>query len=156
MASHESLLSCCRSTGSHTYRQDILVIENVTFCIGVPATLNYLPLGSAPVDEPRLIPYPDWASNREDDCDALTTTYRIRVDECDRLWVLDSGTVGIGQYHTNKNNKKLVLIITQINDEQLLFLYIQTAKYVQKIANEEQLIICLPLLQLVQLSLLSF
>lgn len=96
MASHKNLLSCYRSTGSQTYHQEILVIENVTFCIGVPATLNYLPLGSAPVDEPRLIPYPDWASNREDDCDALTTTYRIRVDECDRLWVLDSGTVGIG------------------------------------------------------------
>ncbi|KAL1116094.1 hypothetical protein AAG570_005589, partial [Ranatra chinensis] len=44
---------------------------------------------------PKLNPYPDWATNREGNCNGLTTTYRVRVDECDRLWVLDSGTVGI-------------------------------------------------------------
>lgn len=50
----------------------------------------------APSDSPALIPYPDFAYNREGNCQGLTTTYRVHADACDRLWVLDSGTVGIG------------------------------------------------------------
>ncbi|XP_046674206.1 protein yellow-like [Homalodisca vitripennis] len=106
-----------------------LFVSVPRWAAGVPATLNYLPLDEAPVEEPKLIPYPDWASNRIDDCDALTTTYRIRVDECDRLWVLDSGTVGIGNttqqvcpyaYHvfdlrTNKRIRKYQLKDDDIN-----------------------------------------
>ncbi|XP_054276546.1 protein yellow-like [Macrosteles quadrilineatus] len=62
---------------------------------GVPSTLNYVDL-STPDTSPKLRPYPDWATNREGDCEGLTTTYRVRVDRCDRLWVLDSGAVGLG------------------------------------------------------------
>nr|QEO33343.1 yellow [Platymeris biguttatus] len=63
---------------------------------GVPSTLNYVPLDIAYDESPKLIPYPNWETNKEGNCQGLTTTYRVRVDECDRLWVLDSGTVGIG------------------------------------------------------------
>ncbi|CAB0011979.1 unnamed protein product, partial [Nesidiocoris tenuis] len=62
---------------------------------GVPSTLNYIPLDVAYSTSPKLNPYPDWATNEQGNCNGITTTYRIRVDECDRLWVLDSGTVGI-------------------------------------------------------------
>lgn len=51
---------------------------------------------------PELIPYPDWRSNTAGDCaNSITTAYRIKVDECGRLWVLDTGTVGIGNTTTN-------------------------------------------------------
>lgn len=51
---------------------------------------------------PELIPYPDWRSNFAGDCaNSLTTVYRIKVDECGRLWVLDTGTLGIGNTTTN-------------------------------------------------------
>ncbi|XP_073998026.1 protein yellow-like isoform X3 [Rhodnius prolixus] len=63
---------------------------------GVPSTLNYVPLDNAYDASPKLVPYPNWSTNKEGNCYGLTTTYRVRVDECDRLWVLDSGTVGIG------------------------------------------------------------
>ncbi|KAI5739399.1 hypothetical protein M8J77_018863 [Diaphorina citri] len=68
---------------------------------GVPSTLNYIPLDAATSSSPNLIPYPSWEANQvppqpQDQCDTLTTTYRIKADSCDRLWVLDSGTVGIG------------------------------------------------------------
>uniref|UniRef100_A0A8D9ERL0 Protein yellow n=1 Tax=Cacopsylla melanoneura TaxID=428564 RepID=A0A8D9ERL0_9HEMI len=68
---------------------------------GVPSTLNYIPVDSATTMSPNLIPYPSWEANQvpsqaQDQCDTLTTTYRIKADSCDRLWVLDSGTVGIG------------------------------------------------------------
>ncbi|XP_049808262.1 protein yellow-like [Schistocerca nitens] len=61
---------------------------------GIPATLNYIPLSTASPDSPQLIPYPDWETNREGNCNGLTTVYRIKADACDRLWVLDVGTVG--------------------------------------------------------------
>ncbi|XP_060527289.1 protein yellow [Cylas formicarius] len=62
---------------------------------GIPSTLNYVPL-HATVKDPPLIPYPDMESNELGDCrNGLSTVYRIHVDECDRLWVLDTGTFGI-------------------------------------------------------------
>lgn len=46
---------------------------------------------------PLLIPYPDLRSNELGNCaSGLATVYRVKVDECDRLWVLDTGTFGIG------------------------------------------------------------
>lgn len=46
---------------------------------------------------PELIPYPDWRSNTVGDCqNGLNTVYRIKSDKCGRLWVLDTGTIGIG------------------------------------------------------------
>ncbi|XP_069674644.1 protein yellow-like [Periplaneta americana] len=63
---------------------------------GIPSTLNYIPLHSdVYTKSPALIPYPDWSTNREGNCAGVTTTYRIKADACDRLWVLDSGTLGI-------------------------------------------------------------
>lgn len=51
---------------------------------------------------PELIPYPDWRSNMAGDCvNSITTAYRIKVDKCGRLWVLDTGTVGIGNTTVN-------------------------------------------------------
>ncbi|XP_026682385.1 uncharacterized protein LOC113469121 [Diaphorina citri] len=68
--------------------------------IGVPSTLNYIPLDSVTSASPNLIPYPSWEANQvppqpQDQCDTLTTTYRIKADSCDRLWVLDAGTTGL-------------------------------------------------------------
>lgn len=51
---------------------------------------------------PPLIPYPDWQSNAVGDCEnGLNTVYRIKVDKCGRLWVLDTGTIGIGNTTQN-------------------------------------------------------
>lgn len=64
---------------------------------GVPASLASLPLPA--VDRsPPMRPYPnwDWHANPEaltPDCSRLMSVYRIWVDECDRLWVLDAGVV---------------------------------------------------------------
>lgn len=41
-------------------------------------------------------------SNIAGDCEnSITTAYRIKADECGRLWVLDTGTIGIGNTTTN-------------------------------------------------------
>lgn len=47
---------------------------------------------------PALKPYPDWATNKiheQDNTTKIVSTFRIRVDECDRLWVLDTGLADI-------------------------------------------------------------
>lgn len=47
---------------------------------------------------PALKPYPDWATNKiheKDNSTKIVSTFRIRVDECDRLWVLDTGLADI-------------------------------------------------------------
>uniref|UniRef100_A0A6M2DZL1 Protein yellow n=1 Tax=Xenopsylla cheopis TaxID=163159 RepID=A0A6M2DZL1_XENCH len=68
---------------------------------GIPATLTTISLHSNE-KSPALEPYPDWSTNKQGDClRGLTTAYRIKVDECDRLWVLDTGTVGIGNTTVN-------------------------------------------------------
>lgn len=61
------------------------------FQSGVPLTLGYVTGRITSEGNPVIAPYPDWESNTLGDCDHLTSVYRIMVDECDRLWVLDTG-----------------------------------------------------------------
>lgn len=76
--------------------------DNNKFPPGIPATLNYIPLHPSTPSTPKLTPYPDWQSNEVGNCEkGLTTVYRIKADKCDRLWVLDTGTFGIGNTTTN-------------------------------------------------------
>ncbi|XP_026320861.1 L-dopachrome tautomerase yellow-f2-like [Hyposmocoma kahamanoa] len=63
---------------------------------GVPSTLNYIPLNC--VQNCPLHPYPSWrdgylpdsASNINSNA-TIVSTFRIHVDSCDRLWVVDNG-----------------------------------------------------------------
>lgn len=77
-----------------------LLIKNCVCSVlppGIPATLTYINLDQTLSGSPELIPYPDWRSNAVGDCDnGLNTVYRIKADKCGRLWVLDTGTIGIG------------------------------------------------------------
>lgn len=62
---------------------------------GVPATLatvNYNP-STAAASSPALTPYPDWSWNRVGNCEGLTSVYRVKVDECGRLWAVDTGVI---------------------------------------------------------------
>ncbi|XP_043283685.1 protein yellow-like [Venturia canescens] len=61
---------------------------------GIPATLATVPRHSK-TKSPKLRPYPSWGWHHEGSCGGLTSVFRIQVDECDRLWVLDSGTVNL-------------------------------------------------------------
>lgn len=71
---------------------------------GVGATLNYIDLDDSNYGEsPLLIPYPGWEQNKlarnanrtetetDTDDDSLISVFRVRADECDRLWVMDTG-----------------------------------------------------------------
>lgn len=63
---------------------------------GVPSTLNYVNISDG--ESPLLQPYPSWEINNiteETNSTRIANTFRVRADECDRLWVIDSGLVSI-------------------------------------------------------------
>ncbi|XP_059469981.1 protein yellow-like [Neocloeon triangulifer] len=69
---------------------------------GVPSTLNSLPLptdlSNAPtLSSPKLEPYPSIELNVQGNCEGVTSVFRMSVDECKRLWVVDTGKVGAQQ-----------------------------------------------------------
>lgn len=88
---------------------------------GIPATLNYVDLNS-PEKNPKLTPYPNWASNELGNCEnGLSTVYRMKADECGRLWILDTGTFGIG--NTTQNPCPYALNIFDLRTNQRIRRY---------------------------------
>jgi len=65
------------------------------FMTGVPASLGYSKSSSSLIE-----PYPsyDWHSSNGRDCDGITSVYRVAFDDCNQMWVLDSGKIGNTQY----------------------------------------------------------
>jgi hypothetical protein len=62
---------------------------------GVPVSLSVIQLPAYSLS-PRLVPYPDWSEHTSPDnpdCTKLMSVYRAYVDECNRLWVIDSGII---------------------------------------------------------------
>lgn len=66
------------------------------FSEGVPVTLGFI----AAIPGAKIQPYPDysWHSNQGANCDAMTSVLRIAIDECRRLWVVDTGKIGSTQH----------------------------------------------------------
>jgi hypothetical protein len=62
---------------------------------GIPASLSSISL-PAFSQSPALAPYPSWDAQTpttNPDCTRLLSVYRLAIDECNRLWVIDSGIV---------------------------------------------------------------
>ncbi|XP_076623554.1 major royal jelly protein 9-like [Colletes latitarsis] len=59
---------------------------------GVPSSLNIVSKMKGP-GGPLLQPYPSWEWTKTD-CTGITSVYRVAIDKCDRLWVLDTGVLG--------------------------------------------------------------
>ena len=62
---------------------------------GIPASLSAIDL-PAFTQSPALPPYPNWqahTSTTNPDCNRLLSVYRMVIDECNRLWVIDSGII---------------------------------------------------------------
>ncbi|XP_011638273.1 protein yellow-like [Pogonomyrmex barbatus] len=58
---------------------------------GIPASLGYVTNNVSSEGNPIIAPYPNWEWNRLGHCDAITSAFRVQVDSCDRLWVIDTG-----------------------------------------------------------------
>lgn len=118
---------------------------------GVASSLNYIKIDENKQQSPILTPYPSWDANKIDsdgprevgvvertgghDSAAQATvsnvalannasiisTFRIRVDECDRLWVMDSGLADI--LGEPKQIAPPALVIFDLNTDQLIKRY---------------------------------
>jgi hypothetical protein len=78
---------------------------------GVPASLGFVRRS-----ETQINPYPsyEWHSSNGRNCDGLTNVFRVAMDSCDQLWVLDAGKIAGTQFCQpqllvfNLKNDKLV------------------------------------------------
>lgn len=62
------------------------------------ASLTYIPLTEPINKTASLIPYPDWKANSLEETtenNRIVSTFRVNVDSCDRLWVMDTGLADI-------------------------------------------------------------
>ncbi|TGZ53553.1 Protein yellow [Temnothorax longispinosus] len=59
---------------------------------GVAASLNYIWLNDTR-ESPPLIPYPSWEAHQYGAAGVpeIVSTFRVRADRCNRLWILDTG-----------------------------------------------------------------
>ena len=86
-------------------------VTNPRFLRGVPASLGYV--RSA---DNAITPYPsyNWHSSHGRDCDGLTSVFRVAIDTCHQMWVVDTGKIGADFYCQpqliifNLKNDKLV------------------------------------------------
>ncbi|KAF4526882.1 hypothetical protein B566_EDAN013793 [Ephemera danica] len=87
---------------------------------GVPATLSTVPFPSD-TPSPLLSPYPDWEANRQGNCDGLTSVYRMQVDKCNRLWVLDTGTVN--SFVNAENICPVQIVVFDLLTDEIIYRY---------------------------------
>lgn len=65
------------------------------FVTGIPYTLATVS-DTRGNNGPQLQPYPNyaWHNNNGDNCDRITSAFRVAISECNQMWVIDSGNVG--------------------------------------------------------------
>ncbi|KAK0180094.1 hypothetical protein PV327_005771 [Microctonus hyperodae] len=91
---------------------------------GVPANLNYINITEAVAaneTSPLLNPYPDWESNDIHSPDSIINILRVRIDECARLWAVDSGVDDILGEFNSVQPKRLIAI--DLNTNKIILKY---------------------------------
>uniref|UniRef100_A0A8D9A1Q5 Protein yellow n=2 Tax=Cacopsylla melanoneura TaxID=428564 RepID=A0A8D9A1Q5_9HEMI len=90
--------------GVEKWKDKLFVTTPRSWKSGVPSTLNYVNLkNSKPNSSPNLIPYPNYALNNihsstgpnTNGTNKIISVFRINVDVCDRLWMIDTGLADI-------------------------------------------------------------
>lgn len=74
---------------------DRVFVTTPRWNLGIPASLSSIQL-PAYTQSPALEPYPNWdahTSTTNPDCTRLLSVYRVTIDECGRLFVIDSGII---------------------------------------------------------------
>nr|XP_022906567.1 L-dopachrome tautomerase yellow-f2-like [Onthophagus taurus] len=64
-----------------------------------------------PMDSPKLNPYPNWSAHNfsTSSTPEIISPFRIRADQCDRLWVLDTGISNILPDKKQLTNPQLII-----------------------------------------------
>ncbi|XP_030388000.1 major royal jelly protein 3-like [Scaptodrosophila lebanonensis] len=88
----------------------------------IPRFLGGIPFTLATVSSkfgdngPLLQPYPslDWHNKNGENCDQITSAFRVTINECNQMWVLDSGVIGRDQVCPPQ------LLLFNLGDDRLL------------------------------------
>ncbi|XP_039753932.1 protein yellow-like isoform X2 [Pararge aegeria] len=78
-------------------------------------------------DEGSISAYPDysWHDNQGSNCDGMTSVFRVAIDKCNRLWVMDAGKIGENQVCPPQ------LLAFDLNTDQLIYRHkISASNYV--------------------------
>ncbi|EDW04015.1 GH11563 [Drosophila grimshawi] len=93
---------------------------------GVPASLAYLDLNDNSTKMPALMPFPSWVAHNLNDTEPeLVSPFRVKADQCGRLWVLDSRISGV--LEQTKLYGTAQLLVYDIHNDDLLRRYILPA-----------------------------
>ncbi|XP_035435689.1 L-dopachrome tautomerase yellow-f2 isoform X2 [Spodoptera frugiperda] len=118
-------------TGLARWR-DKLFITIPRWKTGIPASLNYVYLNGT--QEAPLHPYPNWregclgqngavVSNR-----TVVSTFRVNVDRCDRLWVVDNGV------------SDMSMDVKQVTQPSVLVFNLKTDELIKKFVLDENVL----------------
>ncbi|KAK5640789.1 hypothetical protein RI129_009336 [Pyrocoelia pectoralis] len=80
----------------YTKSKNKIFVTVPRFQQGIPATLGIITSRSYK-GNPVLAPYPSWSwhqNSKQCPRDRLVSVFRVKIDECQRLWVLDVGRIG--------------------------------------------------------------
>ncbi|KAJ8665272.1 hypothetical protein QAD02_006934 [Eretmocerus hayati] len=123
--------------------QDVDIDRNGRVFVTSPQWLEGTPVTLSIITElsskggPLLTPYPDWTWHKVDDCDGIVSVFRIAIDECNRLWMVDTGTASGNPICPTK------ILVFDLRTDQLLLKYIipeaqtlnRTAQFVNPIVE---------------------
>ncbi|XP_030751704.1 protein yellow [Sitophilus oryzae] len=95
---------------------------------GTAASLAYIDMNEAPKDSPKLKPYPNWTAHAlYGGVPEIISPFRIRADQCGRLWVLDTGIEGLLETEEKVGDEKWFkntsLLVYDLTNDALLRTY---------------------------------
>ncbi|KAG7211982.1 hypothetical protein KM043_011180 [Ampulex compressa] len=109
------------ASGDYDYRKGVIIdvdrtrdsrtLVTLVRDKGVPSSLNVVTNQRGP-GGPLLKPYPNWSWANRKNCTGITSVFRIAIDHCDRLWVLDTGLIGENEVCPAK-----LLVFDTLNDK---------------------------------------
>ncbi|XP_014469396.1 PREDICTED: major royal jelly protein 1-like [Dinoponera quadriceps] len=98
-------------------RQGRVFVTSPQWLEGVPISLSLVTKGQGPGGR-LLVPYPNWTWHTPHNCESIISVYRLAIDECNRLWVVDSGRM------TMKSVCPVKILIFDLATDQLIHKYV--------------------------------
>ncbi|KAL1450633.1 hypothetical protein WDU94_002973 [Cyamophila willieti] len=104
--------------GVERWKDKLFITTPRSWKPGVPSTLNYVSLKESRVNSsPNLKPYPNYAINNIHNTNGpngngpkIISVFRINVDVCDRLWMVDTGLADIGGEKKVISTPRIIII----------------------------------------------
>ncbi|XP_032667349.1 major royal jelly protein 1-like [Odontomachus brunneus] len=111
-------------TFGNSFTQDVDIDRQGRVFVTSPPWLEGVPISLSLVTKEQdagghlLVPYPNWSWHTPFNCDSIVSVYRVAIDECNRLWVVDNGRVTMEAICPSK------ILIFDLATDQLIHKYV--------------------------------